>query len=238
MEKLNSHFSRNELDGAGRLLAYWEQEARNLNDKRGLLEILNEEIGFFRRTANKEKGLAAVDEAIDLLEEDEVCDRISAGTVYLNAATTMKSFGFAADAIEVYAKAKEIYDEYLDKNDYRLAAYYNNISSTYKDLGEIKLAEESCYAAIRILEERDDSYGEIAITLISIAHLYHDADPFDERIEPILDRAWEYLKSEKNILDGDFAFICSKCYPSFGYFGHFQREAELKALTEKLYAGS
>ena len=63
IEKLDEHFSRNDLAGAGRLLSYWEKEARLIGDMRGLLEILNEEIGYFRRTGEKERGLAAVSEA-------------------------------------------------------------------------------------------------------------------------------------------------------------------------------
>ena len=53
-----------------------------------------------------------------------------------------------------------------------------------------------------------------------------------------MDEAWEMLMSADNVQDGDFAFICSKCYPSFGFFGYFEREAELRALTEKIYEGN
>lgn len=238
MEKLDSFFARNDLIGALRLLEYWEREARNLGDERGLLEILNEEIGCYRRVSDKERGLSAVNEALSLIEKNELWDKISSGTVYLNAATTMKAFGMAEEAMPIYRKAKDIYDKYLDKNDYKFAAFYNNISSAYKDIGQQDKAEEACYAAIEILEKRDDRYGEIAVTLINIAHLYYDADPFDERVYGIMDKAWDYLMSDKNERNGDFAFLCSKCYPSFGYFGYFEREAELKALTEKIYAGN
>ena len=57
--KLDELFSTNDLAAVGRLLEYWEREARNLGDDRGLLEILNEEIGYYRRTAEKDKALAA-----------------------------------------------------------------------------------------------------------------------------------------------------------------------------------
>ena len=53
-----------------------------------------------------------------------------------------------------------------------------------------------------------------------------------------MDKAWDCLKSDKNEHNGDFAFFCSKCYPSFGFFGYFERESELKALSEKIYAGN
>ena len=36
IEKLNELFSKNDLPAVGRLLQYWENEARILNDERGL----------------------------------------------------------------------------------------------------------------------------------------------------------------------------------------------------------
>ncbi len=238
IEKLDELFSRNNLSAVGRLLEYWENEARILKDDRGLLEILNEEIGYFRRTGEKEKGIAAVNEAFSLINKNDVSDTVTAGTVYLNGATTMKAFGMAREAMPYYELAREIYVSKLEPNDYKLAAFYNNISSAYKDIGDLKNAEAACYTALEILEGRDGYLGEIAVTLINIAHLYHDQDPLDERIYTLMDKAWESLSSDKNTHDGNFAFICSKCYPSFEYFGYFERLAELKKLTESIYAGN
>ncbi len=237
-EKLNELFSRNDLPAVGRLLDYWDGEARALGDKRGLLEILNEKIGYYRRTAEKEKGMAAISEAFSLIENDGIGDPISIGTIYLNGATTMKSFGHAKEAMAYYEKAEKIYNENLEDGDYRLAALYNNMSSAYKDLGDLEKCEESCFRAIDILKDKDDCLGETAVTLINVAHLYYDVDPLDERVYEIMDKAWNCLMSEKNERNGDFAFFCSKCYPSFGFFGYFEREAELKALMERIYAGN
>lgn len=237
-DKLNDLFSRNDLPAVGRTLDYWEGEARSLNDMRGLLEILNEKIGYYRRTNDETKAFKSIKEAFELIEKKGIGDPISSGTVYLNGATTMKAFDKAEDAMEYYDKAKAIYESHLAPNDYKLAALHNNLSSAYKDLGDYLKAEEACYKAIEILKDNEDCRGEIAISLINIAHIYHDQNPLDERIYEIMDKAWNLLKSEKNTHNGDFAFLCSKCYPSFGFFGYFEREAELKALTEKIYAGN
>lgn len=238
IEKLDALFSTNDLDGAGRLLEYWEREARNLSDMRGLLEILNEEIGYFRRTADRERALAAVEEAFEIIEQNGLEDNASSGTVYLNGATTMKAFGKVREAMPYYAKAKEIYDRSLDQNDYKMAAFYNNISSAYAELGDTQNAEKACYSAIAILKSKDGYNGEIAVTLVNLAHMYHDADPFDERIYDLMEQAWSLLTHESNQKDGNFAFLCSKCYPSFGFFGYFEYEKHLRELTEKIYAGN
>ena len=237
-DKLNALFAKNDLPGVGRTLDFWEAEARMLADTRGLLEILNEKIGYYRRTSEKEKALASVKEAFELIEKQGVGDPISSATVYLNGATTMKAFGLAKDSMVYYENARKIYESNLEENDYRIAALYNNVSSAYKDLGDYIKAETACMKAIEILEANEDCNGEIAVTLINIAHIYYDQDPFDDRIYKFMDDAWELLTSPDNEQNGDFAFICSKCYPSFGFFGYFEREAELRALTEKIYEGN
>ena len=48
---------------------YWEHDARALGDERGLLEVLNEETGYFRRTGEKEKAEKAISEALALTEK-------------------------------------------------------------------------------------------------------------------------------------------------------------------------
>lgn len=238
MEKLDSHFERNDLKSAGELLLYWEREARNLADMRGLVEILNEEIGYFRRTGEGEKALSAVNEAFTLMDRLAITKKESSATVYLNGATTMKAFGKTADAMRYYARAKEIYDANISPDDYRMAAYYNNVSSAYKELGDADNAEKACYSAISVLDGKKEYNGEIAVTHVNLAHIYYDLDVFDERVYEHMERAWELLSSHENRHDGAFAFLCSKCYPSFAYFGYIEYEMKLKELCKRIYEGN
>jgi tetratricopeptide (TPR) repeat protein len=236
--KLDDLFAKNDLDGVGKLLEYWEREARNLGDVRGLLEILNEEIGYFRRVGNKEKGLSAVYEAFEIVEKNGWDHAVSSGTLYLNGATTIKSFGDAATAMKYYDKARVIYKNTLDADDYKMAAYYNNVSSAYTDLGDLESAIDSCICAIDILKKHEGCGGEIAVSLVNIAHIYYSIDPCDERIYDTMEQAWENLNSVENKHDGNFAFLCSKCYPSFAFFGYFEYEKTLKELVDKIYEGN
>lgn len=238
LEKLDGLFSTNDLEAAERLLEYWENEAVRICDDRGLLEILNEEIGFYRRVSKKDKALKAVYNAFDIINKFNDPESVSFATVYLNGATTLKAFGRTSEAMPYYMKAKSVYDKKLAPNDYMLAAFYNNISSAYKDLEDFDKCEESCIKAIEILRSNGGYLGEIAVTLINLAHLYYERDPFNERTYEFMDEAFQNLMSDKNEHDGNFAFICSKCYPSFGFFGYFEREAELKSLMEKIYEGT
>lgn len=238
LEKIDSLFQRNDLPGVGRILDYWDSEARRLNDERGLLEILNEKIGFYRRTNEKELALSSVKEAFSIIDKLGLEGLQSTGTVYLNGATTMKAFGETESAMRYYEMAREIYQKTLPENDFRLAAFYNNISSAYKELGEVEKCEECCHKAITILENLNGFLGEIAISHINLAHLYYDIDNFDERVYTEMEKAWELLSDNSNKKDGNFAFSCSKCYPSFGFFGYFEYEKKLKKTVEEIYEGN
>lgn len=238
VEKIDSLFQKNDMHGVGRILDYWDSEARRLNDESGLLEILNEKIGYFRRTGEKEKALFAVNEAFDIIDKLGLEGLQSTGTVYLNGATTMKAFGETEKAMSYYEMAREIYQKTLPENDFRLAAFYNNISSAYKELGYADRCEECCLKAISILEELGGFWGEIAISHVNLAHLYYDLDNFDERIYDEMEKAWELLADERNKKDGNFAFVCSKCHPSFGFFGYFEYEQKLKKTVEEIYEGN
>jgi len=238
LERIDALFAKNDLAAVGKILDYWDAEARRLKDERGLLEILNEKIGFYRRTNEKEIALRAVGDAFKLIDELDLCGLESTGTIYLNGATTMKAFGKVKDAIPYYDKAREIYQKSLSENDFRLAAFYNNVSSAYKELGEYRSCEDACRKAISILEKSDNFFGEMAISHINLAHLYYDLDNFDDRVYTEMERAWELLMDERNSHDGNFAFVCSKCHPSFAYFGYFEYETKLKAIVKEIYEGN
>ena len=63
-----------------------------------------------------------------------------------------------------------------------------------------------------------------------LAHLTFDRDDnaYDE-VEALLDEAWEYINSTRQIRDGNYAYVLRKCAPSFDYF---QRPIEAQALRE------
>jgi len=236
--KLEEHFATNDLPGAVSLLRYWEREARDCGDRRGLLSILDEELGLYRRTADEKSALCAIKDAFALIQELSLQNTLSGATIYLNGATTLKAFGKAEEAMPYYQQAQRVYEETLPPDDFHMAALYNNMASACADLGRVEEAEGYYCSAIEILSEKQGNNGEIAVSMVNLAHLYHDGNPLDERVELMLDKAWEFLLPERNEQNGNYAFVCSKCAPSYGYFGHFVRQQELNARAEALYGRS
>lgn len=235
IEKLDSLFGKNDIEGAGRLLEFWENEARNMNDRKGLLSILDEEIGYFRRTGEHEKAYRSVLEAFELIDTLGMKDSLSGATIYLNGATTLRASGHADMALPYYAAAKTVYEKRLSEKDCRMAAFYNNIAATYEELGMYGEAEKSYLRAVDILSENNDIHGDAAVSYVNLACLYYKIDPADERIYNAMEAAEQILLSDGCTHDGEFAFTLSKCISAFEFFGYFSTEKILKGMMESIY---
>ena len=220
------------------LLKYWENEAISLKDKSGQLTMLSEQIGLFRKMKEKAKALSAIDKALMLLETSGLNDSPNAGTIYLNAATTLKAFNELDRAIPCYKKAEELYDKYLDKNDEKYAGLYNNFALAYVDLKKYDEAEALYKKALDILSKHEGGLLEVAITYVNMAHLYFASLDMDECIDKIMDcmnKAYDYLMDERNTQNGYYAFVASCCIPAFEQFGFGEYKETLQKRVDTIY---
>ncbi len=239
IEKLDICFSTDDLTGAEALLDYWESEGHALGDERGLLSVLNEKIGLYRRCQKEEKGIAAVEEALALVDSLGLAGTFAGGTILLNAATTLKAFGRAKEALPLYRRAEAAYRESLAPDSYEWAALYNNMALTCEELADSERAEELYQKAIALLEKEGQHDGEIAVSYVNLAHLYDRSCPEDkDRVKGALSSAWEFLNSPRQPHDSNYAFICSKCAPSFTAFGWEDEGEALAAVAKEIYEGS
>ena len=239
IDKVDELCGKNDLQGVKRVLEYWEAEARALFDTRGLLEILSEEIGLYRNMGEKEKGLHAVEEALDILQCQGACSSIADATIYLNCATTMKAFGKASEAMPYYELAKSRYEDLLPKDDYRLAGLYNNYATALCDLKRYDEGKASYLKAIDVLREKG-GFGELAVSYVNLAHLVfdkaqEDGEDCDDEIDRLLDLAMQCLDDKALAHDGNYASVCSKCASAYGFFGRFLDKAELEKRAKEIY---
>ncbi len=236
IENLDSLFDKNDLAGAGRLLDYWRNEARVLRDKQGELTIASEQMGYFRKTLDKERAEESVARGLELIEELGVGNTVSSATIYLNAATTMKAFGNADKAIELYEKTRSIYNEKLSPDDLLFGGFYNNFGLALTDLGRFDDAEKAYLSALDVVLSSKEGKLDGAITYVNMAHLYEDWErKTHEDISLCLDNAYGLLSSPTIDRNGYCAFVMSKCAPSFRYFGRESIASELEKISEELY---
>ncbi len=239
LRRLDDCFAADDLPAAGRLLRAWETEARGLGDESGLISILNEEIGFYRRTGEKEPALAAVREAIALVAKKGIGGRESGATVLVNAATTLKAFGLAAEGLPFYDEAERSLLAAGRGESFTFAALLNNKGGALADLGRCDEAEACYRRAMAILRAEGAHDGEIAVSLVNLAHLFWTRDPSrTEPVEAALDEAWEYIHSPRQPHDANYAFILSKCAPSYRFFGREMEADALEAVSREIYGGA
>ena len=238
ISKLDSCFMTNDLAAADGLIDAWRKDAVAAGDKRALLTIENEALGFYRRTGDKEKAEATINSVCSLIEEVGVERKVSGATIYVNLATTMKAFGMAKDGLKYYDMAESIYLDNDMEESYEYSALLNNRASALSELERYDDAEDNLEIALEILQKSGKHDGEMAVGLINLAHLVYDRNSADtDRVEQLLDRAWDKINSANIEHDANYAFIISKCAPSFRYFNRGDEADALEAVAQVIYGG-
>lgn len=236
LERLDRCFARKDLQEAGRCISHWEAEARSAGDDRGLLTVLNEAVGLYRRTGQRRKGLQAAEECLLLLERTGQGDTLSGAVILTNAATNFCRFGECSRALPLYARAEAIYRRSGRTGAYEFAALLNNRAAALEELKRYDEAEKDWLDAIGILEEEGHHDADIAVSLVMLAHLAWDRDDAaQDRVESLLDRAWEYLNSSRQVRDADYAWALQKCVPSFEYFRRPDEARALREVAQEIY---
>ncbi len=234
IDRVDEYFAKNNLEEAKRLLEYWQKEAVALRDLRGELSIDNELVGLYRKLDDKQSAMETVDRTLELVTRLGLDKSVSGGTIYLNCATDLKAFDLADKAMPLYLKAQAIYTQFLDKNDEQFAGLYNNMALTYVDLKEYQRAEDAYHMAIDIKLKHKDGELDGAITYVNLAHLYEKWDKND-KIAHCLNKAKDLLSTTSLAHNGYYAFVISKCAPSFEYFGMQEYAKELEKMAEDIY---
>ncbi len=238
LEKLDGYLSRNDYTSAERHLKYWLNEAELCFDKRGKLTVVNELVGLYRKLGKKEESLSFSEVALELVNTGGWSETVTMGTTFINVATAYKAFGKVKEAIPLFEKAEKIYKERLKDDDERLGGLYNNMALAFLDIGEYRKAEDLFGKALSVMLRVPGGEPEIAVTYCNLANLVEDEFGLidgEEKINKYLEKAMAFLNTEELQKDGNYAFVCEKCAPTFGYYGYFIYENELKERARRIY---
>lgn len=228
--QLDRCFGKNDMRAARACIDFWEAEARRLGDDGGLLTVLSEAVGFYRRSQKKGRAIRAMEECLSLVERLGLENSLTGATVFINAATTVSFFGREEEGLRLYDRAADCYIANRRTASYEYAALLNNKAGTYYTLGRLDEAEAAWREAIAILKSCGGHDGEVAISLVMLAHAAFDrGDGEHSKIEALLDEAWEYINAEGQPRDGNYAYVLRKCAPSYDFF---QRHEEAQALRD------
>ena len=226
IEKLDEFYSRDDFPGAIRLIEYWLAEAKDGRDLRGEFALRNELMGIYRKTGKKEPAIENARLALELTEKMGIKGSAAEGTALVNAATVLKAFGEPEASMELFVKARSIYESQL-KGDWRLGGLYNNMALTLSDLERFDEAEDMFLKAIEIMGRLEGSEAEQAVSYLNLADIAAAQDGLDEAEDQLSEyclKAAELLDTETLARDGNYAYYCEKCAPVFGYYGFFAAE--------------
>ncbi len=238
VEKLNEYMGRRDWAGAERHLLYWLEEARLGGDERGELLVRNECVGFYRKRGDRDKAMEHGDEAIRLIGALEMEGTISAGTTYTNVGTACNAFGENERALELFQRAKAIYESGERTDPQLLGGLYNNMGLVCTALRRCDEALALYEKALGVMETVADGAPERAITCLNMANAVEARDGMEKgepRIFELLDKAYELLDEPAAPRGGYYAFVCESCAPTFGYYGYFLAADELKQRAEAIY---
>ena len=218
----------------GELLRYWRSEAQKRRDRHGELGILSEMMGHYRMAKDPERGMEAIESGIALLRELGLSGTLPAGTILLNGATALQSFGKVPEALSFYAETARIYERHLDPADWRFAGLYNNMAAAYEAKGEFPLAEKCYLRALDVLKLCANNMDS-AVTCLNLAQLYKTWHNDMELVENMLEIAMEFFNMPDQIHDGYYAHTCRKCASGFGALGRRDLEDELNKQADLYY---
>ncbi len=235
IDKVDALFDKNDYVQAGKLLEYWEGEAKELRDRNGELSIQSELIGYYRKVNEKQKGLVSVKRALTLLEELNQSGTVSGATILINCATAFKAFDMPREALPLYKQAEAIYALELEEGDSRFGGLYNNMAVTLAELGDYDGAERAYELALNVMQKVDRGELESAITYVNMAHAYESCGR-SEKIAECMRKAYALLYTKGILHDGYFAFVLEKCAPSFEYFGLTKESEEMLEESKRIYA--
>lgn len=181
------------------------QAVREENDE-CVLQLLNELLGYYRETSQKEKVFQIAEQAIAQAKRMGLEGSIPYATTILNVATAYRACGRLQESLEYYGQVQEIYDRLLEPDSMFMAGLKNNVSLLYQEMGNFPEAKARQLEALKIAEKQNAAYE----TGVTYANLANTCMELGERQEArsYAEKAAEVFRKEQ-ILDSHYAAALS-----------------------------
>lgn len=228
--------ARGDHAAAGEYLRQWLETARSCGDRSGELSILSELMGHCRMAGDRERGLKVVSDGLALIKDLGIDDSVSAGTIFINAATALHSFGEYEKSLHCYSRAYRCYTLHLAEGDRKFAGLFNNMAAVYLSQQDFELAKAYYNEALAILKEYGDMM-DIAVTYVNLAQCVYLEDPLSMETDAFLNMAMSCFDHASCVRDGYYAHTCIKCAGAFGALGRKDLENELNLRAAAINAG-
>ena len=114
LARVDALYEENKGEEAKELMLRSIEEAIELQDDGARLQLLNELLGYYRETSQKEMVYETASRAISHAKDMGLEDTIPYATTLLNVATAYRACGRLQESKEYYAQVQKIYDSQLE----------------------------------------------------------------------------------------------------------------------------
>lgn len=230
-------FEENKAKEAEKYMFNALTEAETANDKAFALQMLNELIGYYRQTSEKEQLISVMKRSLEVADEMKLRQseegKIPYATTVLNVANGYRSLGLLEESQKYYEIVLSIYDECLEKGDMLFAGLYNNMSLLHQEKGDFACAESYLLKALDI-EIMHDAGFETAVTYANLANTAvmkaqsegtSDNNKYNKAKEYALEAVRRF--KERNTYDAHFCAAISALGMCHYYDGNYSKAKEL-----------
>lgn len=235
--KLDGYLEQRDYAHAEAHLRFWLGEAELRRDMCGRLILLNELMGFYRKTERNAAAIDTAEHALSLCERLEDNAPLICGTTLANAAALYKNVGRTEDAIGLFRRAESVFARVLPQNDPRRGWLYNSIGLALTELGMWDEAESSYALALEIMSQNRCGEPEMAITYLNMANeaaAKQGIVAAAAQIDEYLTRAAALLDTPDIPHDSYYAHICERSAAVFGHYGYFLDESKYRERAERI----
>ena len=173
VDEIERLFEENRAKDAEAFMLHALQEAKEEGEDFFALQMLNELIGYYRQTSEKEQLLQVMQEALEVAENLDLPHtkegKIPYATTVLNVANGYRSIGDLNHSEQYYRVVQDIYKECLDQNDMLVAGLYNNMSLLYQEHRDYEKAMSYQLQALDIVKANGAGF-ELAVTYANLAN--------------------------------------------------------------------
>lgn len=202
LAQVDGLYEENKGEKAERLMLRSIEEAIELKDDGARLQLLNELMGYYRETSQKEMVYETASKAIGHAKDMGLEGTVPYATTLLNVATAYRACGRLQEAKEYYAQVQEIYDSQLEPDSMLMAGLNNNVALLYQETGDFAAAKEKLLEALAIVSKRGVAY-EMAVTYANLASTCMQLKQ-DEEARECAGKSVEIFRQE-NVQDSHYA---------------------------------
>jgi len=222
LSQVDAYFEENKGEEAEKLMQQSIGQAVAEQDDASLLHLLNELLGYYRETSQKENAMKMAAQAIAQAERMGLQGTIPYATTLLNVANACRVCGRLEESMAYYRQVQEIYDRQLEPEDMFVAGLKNNMSLLYQEMGDFPKAKEMLLGALSIVEKKKAPY-ELGVTYANLASTCMQLEEIQEAFEYAM-KAVEVFRGA-DVKDSHYAAALA----TLGAF-HYRRGEYEKAL--------